>query len=197
MANAGQQVPRCAYPGCKNEPRPGQGGPSVEPGYCGLPDPVTGEPHTALTAFRQRQVLAGQGGQAAGPEDQGRPGFAVWRNRRAGAQRRQRAEAEAAEARSAALQADARLAEALAAKAAAEQEAATARQAARDQAELRAAFEAQIAAAENARAALQARAERAEAELQRALADRDQAPEKAAPTQPPGPARRRRRPPQS
>jgi hypothetical protein len=53
--------------------------------------------------------------------------------------------------------------------------------AARDQAELRAAFEAQIAAAQDARAALQARAERAEAELQRALADRDQAPEKAAP----------------
>jgi hypothetical protein len=63
MANAGQQVARCAYPGCENEPRPGSG----EPGYCGLPDPVTGEPHTALTAFRQRQVLAGQGGQAAGP----------------------------------------------------------------------------------------------------------------------------------
>jgi len=63
MANAGQQVARCAYPGCENEPRPG----SAEPGYCGLPDPVTGEPHTALTAFRQRQVLAGQSGQAAGP----------------------------------------------------------------------------------------------------------------------------------
>ncbi len=127
MANAGQQVPRCAYPGCENEPRPGQAGPAAEPGYCGLPDPVTGEPHTALTAFRRRQVLAGQGGQAAGPEDPGRPGFAVWRYRRAGAQSRQRAEAEAAEARSAALQADAQLAEALAAKAAAEQEAAAAR----------------------------------------------------------------------
>ena len=108
MANAGQQVARCAYPGCENEPRPG----SAEPGYCGLPDPVTGEPHAALTAFRQRQVLAGQGGQAAGPEEPGRPGFAFWR--RAGAQRRQRAEV--AEARSAALQADARLAEALAAR---------------------------------------------------------------------------------
>ena len=104
----------------------GRRGPAAEPGYCGLPDPVTGEPHTALTAFRRRQVLAGPGGQAAGPEEPGRPGFAVWRYRRAGAQRRQRAEAEAAEARSAALQADARLAEALAAKAAAEQEAAAA-----------------------------------------------------------------------
>ena len=122
MANAGQQVARCAYPGCENEPRPGQAGTAAEPGYCGLPDPVTGEQHTALTAFRQRQVLAGQGGQAAGPEEPGRPGFAFWR--RAGAQRRQRAEA--AEARSAALQADARLAEALAARAAAEQEAAAA-----------------------------------------------------------------------
>ena len=87
-------------------------GPAAEPGYCGLPDPVTGEPHTALTAFRRRQVLAGQGGQVAGPEDQGRPGFAVWRYRRVGAQRRQRAGA--AEARSAALQADARLADAMA-----------------------------------------------------------------------------------
>ena len=120
MANAGQQVARCAYPGCENEPRPGP----AEPGYCGLPDPVTGEPHTALTAFRQRQVPAGQSGQAAGPEEPGRPGFAFWR--RAGAQRRQRAEAEVAEARSAALQADAQLAEALAGRAAAEQEAAAA-----------------------------------------------------------------------
>ena len=93
MANAGQQVPRCAYPDCKNEPQPGQPGSAVEPGYCGLPDPVTGEPHTALTAFRQRQVSAGQGGQAAGPEVQGRPGFAVWRYRRADTQRRERAEA--------------------------------------------------------------------------------------------------------
>ena len=56
--------------------------------------------------------------------------------------------------------------------------------AARDLAELRAAFEAQIAAAEDARAALQARAERAEAELQRALAGRDQAPERPPGTTP-------------
>jgi len=127
MAKTGQEVPRCAYPGCENEPRPGEAGAAAEPKYCGLPDPVTGEPHTALTAFRQRQMLARQGGGAAGPEDLGRPGFAVWRYRRAGAQRRQRAEAEAGEARLAALQADAQLAEALAAKAAAEQEAAAAR----------------------------------------------------------------------
>ena len=73
MAHAGQQVPGCAYPGCKHEPRPGP----AEPGYCELPDPVTGEPHTALTAFRLRQVLAGQGGQAAGPQEPGRPGCAA------------------------------------------------------------------------------------------------------------------------
>lgn len=38
---------------------------------------VTGEPHTALTAFRQRQVLARQGGGDAGPEDLGRPGITL------------------------------------------------------------------------------------------------------------------------
>ena len=73
MANAGQQVARCAYPGCENEPRPG----SAEPGYCGLPDPVTGEPHTALTAFRQRQCRPGRapaGGRAGGA---GPPGVRV------------------------------------------------------------------------------------------------------------------------
>jgi hypothetical protein len=221
-------------------------------------------------------VLAFPNGAAPEIIDHDRTGFlcrdedemtaAVAHIGRAGAQRRQRAEAEAAEARSAALQADARLAEALAAKAAAEQEAAAARaraagaqqaaeervaaarqerddavagaesrardaeqdaarareaaqsaraeldrarvaadlqvrkireDPARDQAELRAAFEAQIAAAEDARAALQARAERAKADLQRALASRDQPPEKPTPAQPPGPARRRRRPPQT
>ena len=91
MAMTGQEFSRCAYPGCENELRPGEA--AAEPGYCGLPDPVTGEPHTALTAFRRRQVLAGQGGGMAGPEDADRPGFAFWR--RAGTQRRQRAEAEA------------------------------------------------------------------------------------------------------
>ena len=48
--------------------------------------------------------------------------------------------------------------------------------AARDQAGLRPAFEARLAAAEDARATLQARAERAEAELQRALADQTRRP---------------------
>ena len=121
MAMTGQEFSRCAYPDCENERRPGEAEAAAEPGYCELPDPVTGEPHTALTAFRRRQVLAGQGGGMAGPEVAGRPGFAFWR--RAGTQRLQRAEAEAGEARLAVLQADAQLAEALAAKAAAEQEA--------------------------------------------------------------------------
>jgi hypothetical protein len=271
MAKTGQEVPRCAYPGCENEPRPGEAGAAAEPKYCGLPDPVTGEPHTALTAFRRRQLLARQGGGAAGPEDLGRPGFAFWR--RAGAQRRQRAEAEAGEARLAVLEAGARLADALAAKAAAEQEAVAAREAARawvadvqraadervaaaqqerdeavagaesragqaesraaaagqdvarareaagsaraeldrarqdadrqvaqvrgdaarDQAGLRQALEARIAAAAEARDGFQARAEQAEAELQRVRADRDQAAGQATPGQPTEATRRRRR----
>ena len=123
-----QGVLRCAYPGCENEPQPGaaQG---AEPGYCGLPDPVTGQPHTALTAFRRRQLL-----------DRARE------------------------------------------------------DAARDQAGLRSAFEARIAAAEDARAALQARAEHAEAELQRARAKGDKAAGQAALGQPAGATRRRRSP---
>ena len=51
MVKAGERVLRCAYPGCKNEPRPGEAGAAAQ-GYCGLPDPVTREPHLALTAFR-------------------------------------------------------------------------------------------------------------------------------------------------
>ncbi len=264
MAQSGQEVLKCAYPGCEKEPRPGEAGAAAEPRYCGLPDPVTGEPHTALTAFRRRQMLAPHGGGVAGSQDLGRPGMAVWRYRRAGAQRRHQAEADAGEARLAALQADAQLTEALAAKTAAEQETAAAQaraaqdqraaeervagaqqerdeadrragqaesrarnaeqdaarareaaesaraeldrarqaadrqvtqirqDAARDQAEQKAEFEAQLAAAEDARAGLQARAEHVEAELQRARADRDQAAGQAAPGQPGGATRRRR-----
>ncbi len=51
MVKAGERVLRCAYPGCKNEPRPGEAGAAAQ-GYCGLPDPVTREPHPALTAIR-------------------------------------------------------------------------------------------------------------------------------------------------
>ena len=50
MVKADEEVLRCAYPSCEseNEPRPGE----AEQGYCRLPDPVTGEPHMALTGFR-------------------------------------------------------------------------------------------------------------------------------------------------
>jgi hypothetical protein len=54
MVNAGDEVLRCARPGCEKEPRPGEAG-AAEQGYCGLPGPVTGEPHLALTGFRWRR----------------------------------------------------------------------------------------------------------------------------------------------
>ena len=113
MARTTQEAPTCAYPGCRNEPRPGGK-------YCGLPDPVSGEAHTALTSFRRRQELAAQGAVAK-PEN--RPGDAFWhprRGRRADEQRRRQAEDDAEEARSAVLEADALLTAALAAQAAAE-----------------------------------------------------------------------------
>ena len=53
MVKASEEVLRCAYPGCVNELRPGEAG-ATEQGCCGLPDPVAGEPHLALTAFRCR-----------------------------------------------------------------------------------------------------------------------------------------------
>src|ERR1022692_5192079 len=62
----------CAYPCCENEPRPGEDGAGAKPKYCGQPDPVTGRPHAALTAFRRRQELARQG-DAVQAEDLGRP----------------------------------------------------------------------------------------------------------------------------
>ena len=81
MAKTGQMTLRCGYPDCVNEPRPEQEG-SAQPGYCGRPDPVTGEPHTALTAFRRRQTLVEQGSGAPGPDESGRAGFALWGRRR-------------------------------------------------------------------------------------------------------------------
>ena len=51
MVKAAEEALRCAYPGGENEPRPAG---AAEQGYCGLPDPVTGEPHLALTGFRRR-----------------------------------------------------------------------------------------------------------------------------------------------
>lgn len=218
MATTRHEAMTCAYPGCENEPQSTEEGMAAQPKYCGLPDPVSVVPHTALTAFQRREELARQGGDVAEPEP-GRPGIALWRYRRADAQRRQRAEALAEEARAAVREADERLTEALAAKAAAEQDAAGAREAAelaraelerareaadrqvsqvrddaaREQAERRAAFEAQAAAAESARAELQARAEHAEAELQRVRGDRNQTPGQATPRGPGDATRGRRR----
>ena len=48
MVKAGEGVLGCACPGCVNEPRLGKAG-AAERGYCGLPDPVAGEPYLALT----------------------------------------------------------------------------------------------------------------------------------------------------
>ena len=48
MLESGEGVLGCACPGCVNEPRPGKAGAAAR-GYCGLPDPVAGEPYLALT----------------------------------------------------------------------------------------------------------------------------------------------------
>ena len=143
----------CRYPGCENEPQPAEEGARSK--YCGLPDPVSGKPHTALTSFRRRQELAREGGGVAEPEDLGRPEDPLWhprRRRRADEQRFLAAEADAEEARAAMLAADAQLMEALAAQAAAEQAAVAAAEAA--QARI---AEAERAAAERVLAAQQER----------------------------------------
>ena len=51
MVKAGEGVLRWACPGCENGPRPGEAG-AAEQVRCGLPDPVAGEQHLALTGFR-------------------------------------------------------------------------------------------------------------------------------------------------
>ena len=51
MVKADYEVFRCAYPGCQNVPWQGEPG-AAEQGYSGLPNPVTGVPHLALTGFR-------------------------------------------------------------------------------------------------------------------------------------------------
>ena len=56
---------RCAYPGCENEPRAAEDSVGAKPKYCGQPDPVTGKPHSALTAFRRRQELRQDGAAEA------------------------------------------------------------------------------------------------------------------------------------
>ena len=53
MVKTGEEVLRYAYPGRENEPQPGEAG-AAEQGYCGLPDPVAGEPYLARTGFRCR-----------------------------------------------------------------------------------------------------------------------------------------------
>ena len=53
MVKGGKEVLRCAFPGGENVPQHGEPG-AAEQGCCGPPDPVTGEPHLALTAFRWR-----------------------------------------------------------------------------------------------------------------------------------------------
>lgn len=149
MASTGQEASTCAYPGCDNQARPGEAGAGAEPQYCGLPDPVSGKPHTALAAFRRRQELALQGGGVAEPEELRRPGIALWGPRR---KRRQQAETEAQEAHAAALEADARLTEALAGRAAAEQASVATREAAQVQvAEAQRAAEERVAAAQRER----------------------------------------------
>jgi hypothetical protein len=50
VVKAGEEVRRCAYPGCGSEPWPGEAGTATQ-GYRGLPDPVAGEPYLALTGF--------------------------------------------------------------------------------------------------------------------------------------------------
>ena len=71
MTRTTQEAPACAYPGCENEPRPGEDGAGAK--YCGLPDPVSGKPHTALTSFRRRQELATHGGGVAEQQDPAPP----------------------------------------------------------------------------------------------------------------------------
>jgi len=51
MVKAGEEVLRYALAGGENEPRLGVPG-AADQGHCGLPDPVAGEPHLALTGFR-------------------------------------------------------------------------------------------------------------------------------------------------
>ena len=66
-------ISTCAYPSCDRQPRPAEDRAGAKPKYCGEPDPVTGKPHTALTAFRRRQELARQAGGPADPADLDRP----------------------------------------------------------------------------------------------------------------------------
>ena len=77
MAKTGQEVLRCAYPGCENQPRPAEAGRRRSRGTAGSRTPVTGQPHTAPTALLRRQALARYGGGMARAGGLGRLGFAV------------------------------------------------------------------------------------------------------------------------
>lgn len=128
LSKTTKEAPTCAYPGCKNELQQGEDGAEVK--YCGLPDPVSGQPHTALASFRRHQELAAQGGVTE-PKDPEHQGGAFWhprRRHRAEEQCHEQAEAAVEEARSAVLEAEARAVAAESRAKAAEQEAAQARQ---------------------------------------------------------------------
>lgn len=71
-ADAIALVVTCGYPGCENEPRPARTGRGSKPRYCEQPDPETGRPHTALTAFRRKQELRREAGLPT-PDDHGVP----------------------------------------------------------------------------------------------------------------------------
>ena len=66
-AAPGREPGRCRYPGCP-DPARASDAPGRPPGYCGqdVPEDRDGTPvmvrHTAMTAFRRRQLLAGQRG---------------------------------------------------------------------------------------------------------------------------------------
>jgi colicin import membrane protein len=66
-AAPGREPGRCRYPGCPNPARASDA-PGRPPGYCGqeIPEDRDGTPalvrHTAMTAFRRRQLLSGQPG---------------------------------------------------------------------------------------------------------------------------------------
>lgn len=66
-AAPGREPGRCRYPGCGNQARASDA-PGRPPGYCGqdVPEDRDGIPvmvrHTAMTAFRRRQLLSGQPG---------------------------------------------------------------------------------------------------------------------------------------
>jgi colicin import membrane protein len=66
-AAPGREPGRCRYPGCPNQARASDA-PGRPPGYCGqdVPEDRDGTAvlvrHTAMTAFRRRQLLAGQPG---------------------------------------------------------------------------------------------------------------------------------------